>query len=260
MSELDRYLEVCQRAAQAGGAVLLDWAGRFAVREKAPADLVTEADEASQETIRKLLLEAFPEHGFRAEEADMRIVGKSALRWIVDPLDGTMNYVHGMPGYAVSIALEHDGKLLVGCVFDPVAELCYTATAGGGAFLNGRRLQVSRATALSQSLVAMSFPARADRHHPSVAQFLNVLERARSTRRLGSCSLNMAMVAGGQLDAYWAGSTKVWDIAAGALLIQEAGGHITALDGGPLQLESGQFVTAATKELHAELIEAIAVA
>src|SRR5687768_15961356 len=137
------YLTVCESAARAGGAVLLDWIDRFAVREKGPADLVTEADLASQNTIRDLLLSTFPDHAFLGEESS-ELPEDKPYRWIVDPLDGTTNYVHQVPQYAVSVALTHQGKLLVGTVYDPVSQECFTAAAGKGAWLNGRRLEVSR--------------------------------------------------------------------------------------------------------------------
>ncbi|HEX5445076.1 MAG TPA: inositol monophosphatase family protein [Pirellulales bacterium] len=256
MDAIDGYRTVCEQAARAAGEVLLDWAGRFSAREKGPSDLVTEADLAAQETIRERLLGAFPKHGFLAEEQNAQIPSQEdGLRWIVDPLDGTMNYVHGVPNYAVSIALEQRGRLLAGTVFDPVNRECFSAALGQGAWLNGRPLKASTASSLSQALVAASFPARVQRNDREVADFIEVTTRAQGTRRMGSSALNLCYVAAGRFDAYWSTSTKTWDIAAGALLVSEAGGVITSYDGGPLDLARPQFIAAATTNLHQELRE-----
>ena len=251
---LDAFLETALGAARRGGAVLLDWAGRFAVREKGPADLVTEADLASQEAVRAAILAAFPDHGFLAEENGASTTGRDGYRWIVDPLDGTTNYVHGLPQFAVSIGLERHGTPLVGCVYDPSADECFYAAAGRGAFVNERRLKVSDVTSLSQALVAVSFPPRVQRDNVNIVEFLNIMERAQAVRRMGSSALNLCYVAAGRLDAYWARDTKVWDVAAGYLIVQEAGGRLTDLAGGPPSLEAPKFIAAATTTLHAELL------
>ena len=253
MIQLAEFDAACQRAARLAGQLLLDRAGRVQVREKGPADLVTEADLASQEVIRESLLGAFPGHGFLAEENLSIASSDDDYRWIVDPLDGTTNYVHGIPQYCVSIALERSGKLLVGTVYDPVADECFSATAGGGAWLGERRLRVSRHQQLAQSVVAMSFPPGAKGDSPDVIDFLHVLDRAQSMRRMGSSALNLCYVAAGRFDAYWSGSTRIWDIAAGVLLVQEAGGIVTSRAGGPFVLDPSHFIAAATPELHAEL-------
>lgn len=256
MDAIDDYKTVCEQAARAAGGVLLDWAGRFSAREKGPSDLVTEADLAAQEVIRERLLAAFPQHGFLAEEQNANFASQEdGLRWIVDPLDGTMNYVHGVPNYAVSIALEQRGELLVGTVFDPVNRECFTAARGQGAWLDGRRLSVSKVGELAQALVAASFPARVERNDREIADFIEVTIRAQGTRRMGSSALNLCYVAAGRFDGYWSTSTKTWDIAAGALLVAEAGGVITHYGGGPLDLARPQFIAAATPKLHDELRE-----
>ncbi|HVX63556.1 MAG TPA: inositol monophosphatase family protein [Pirellulales bacterium] len=253
MDAILEYKTVCERAARAGGAVLLDWAGRFAVREKGPADLVTEADLASQEAIQKILLDAFPDHGFLAEENCSIPSQKDGLRWIVDPLDGTTNYVHGLPVYAVSIALEQSGKLLAGTVYNPVAEECYVAAQGHGAELNGKPLRVSQTASLDQALVAASLPAKVRRDDPDIKDFLEVTLRCRAVRRMGSSALNLCYLAAGRFDAYWARSTKAWDIAAGLLMVREAGGVVSSLSGGEPDLADPQFVSACTPALHQEI-------
>lgn len=253
MSAILEYKRICEQAARAGGAVLLDWAGRFGVREKGPADLVTEADLASQEAIRKILLDAFPGHGFLAEENLSIPSQQDGLRWIVDPLDGTTNYVHGLPVYAVSIALEQSGKLLAGVVYNPVADECYVAAHGHGAQLNGKTLRVSQTTRLDQALVAASLPAKVHRNDPEIADFLEVTLRCRAVRRMGSSALNLCYLAAGRFDAYWARSTKAWDIAAGLLMVREAGGVVSSLNGGEPDLSHPQFISACSATLHQEI-------
>lgn len=251
---LDEFLTVCRNAARAGGDVLLDWAGRFAVREKGRADLVTEADLGSQEAIRAVVGHAFPDHGFLGEEGDASTEGRDGYRWVVDPLDGTTNYVHGFPQFAVSIALERHGRLLVGTVYDPSSNECFSAAVGRGAWLNDRPLKVSQVQRLEHALVAASLPPAADRNSAAVAEFLTVMERAQAIRRMGSSALNLCYLAAGRVDAYWARDTKIWDIAAGFLFVTEAGGIVTEYDGGPVELARPKFVAAATTSLHGELL------
>jgi myo-inositol-1(or 4)-monophosphatase len=247
------YLTTCEQSARAGGAVLLDWMDRFNVREKGPSDLVTEADLASQQVVSEHLLAAFPDHGFLGEEAQPR-PGGSAFRWIVDPLDGTTNYAHRLPQFCVSVALESKGRVLVGTIYDPLSKECFTAAAGQGAYLNGSRLAVSQVTQLPTALAAVSFPARVPRGSPLITDFIEVLHQAQAVRRMGSSALNLAYLAAGRLDAYWATDTKIWDVAAGWLLVQEAGGVVTGLGGKPCDLEKPSFVAAATPELHRQML------
>lgn len=253
MSEMSDYKRVCEQAARAGGAVLLDWAGRFAVREKGPANLVTEADLASQEIIRKTVLGAFPEHGFLAEEDAFVASRDRGLRWIVDPLDGTTNYVHGVPGFVVSIALVQEDRVLVGVIYDPSRNECYLAAVGEGAFLDGRRLKVSNVESLAQALVGESFPPGVKRDDPEIRQSIEVLVRCQGTRRTGSTALNLCYVAAGRFDAYWTLSTHPWDVAAGVLMVQEAGGLVSDLGGGPLDLNRPRPLAVSTSALGREL-------
>lgn len=247
------YRDAALDAARAGGAVLMEWFDRKSVREKRPKDLVTEADFASQEAIRGRLLAAFPDHGFLGEEGQAKD-SVSGFRWIVDPLDGTVNYVHRLPGFAVSIALEFAGKMLLGVVYDPLAQECFTAEAGGGAFLNGNPIQPSACEALRDALVAASFSANVARDSVEIARFLEVLEASQSIRRLGSAALNLCYVAMGRLDAYWTTSVQSWDIAAGALILGEAGGIVTGLDGGQLDWLQPEMVAAGRDTVHRQLV------
>ncbi|MEX2139277.1 MAG: inositol monophosphatase family protein [Pirellulales bacterium] len=254
MSINDEFATVCEQSARAGAAVLREWKGRFRAREKGPSDLVTEADEASQEAVRRVILAAFPDHDVLGEEDTAPLVRRSPYRWIVDPLDGTTNYVHGVPNYAVSIALEHEGLLLVGTVYDPSTDECFTAVRGQGARLNGEPLRVSATDDLELALVAVSFPARVVAGSRPMVDFEKVIVRARAVRRTGSAALNLCYVACGRFDAYFARETKSWDVAAGALLVSEAGGTITGIDGREFSVDRPKFIAAGSAKLHAELL------
>jgi myo-inositol-1(or 4)-monophosphatase len=252
------YARVCENAARAGGAAVQGWVGRIDVREKGPADLVTQADFASQEAIRETVLRAFPDHSLLGEEQDPQTTTqppRTEYRWIADPLDGTTNFVHGVPHYSVSVALERHGELLVGAVYDPVRDECYTAIAGEGAYLDGRPIRTSHVRQLSDALAAVGFPARTPPDCPDLLVFLAALEPCQAIRRTGSTALNLCYLAAGRFDVYWSFSSKVWDVAAGVLLVREAGGVVTGPDGGPFVLEQAHFLAAANGPLHARLRE-----
>jgi myo-inositol-1(or 4)-monophosphatase len=223
------------------------------VREKNPADLVTEADLEAQAAVTRVILEAFPDHGILGEEGAEHLGKPGAPRWIVDPLDGTTNYVHGYPHFAVSIGCEWDGQVQVGCIFDPTLNECYTAARGKGARRNGEPIRVSPTVELKAALVGASFGPLPLADAPEIAQFISVLGVCRSVRRQGSAALSLAYVACGRLDAYWALENKAWDVAAGIVLVEEAGGVLTRLDGGPVDLMRPKLVTSATPQLHSEL-------
>jgi myo-inositol-1(or 4)-monophosphatase len=261
------FLEVCLDAARRGGAVLLEWQDRFRPREKGPKDLVTEADVASQEAIREVIHKAFPGHDFLSEEdaADRKSQGRdpipqrrSEFRWIVDPLDGTVNYVHRLPGFAVSIALQQGPAVILGVILDPFNEDCFIARKGQRPTLNGRPIKTSGCERLDQSLIAVSFSPNVPRGSIEIARFIEALLACQSVRRMGSAALNLAYVAAGRLDAYWATSVSIWDVAAGLLMVEEAGGAFTAMDGSPLCLERPEFVASATQPLHGQLLEILA--
>jgi len=251
------FLKTCEQAARAGGQVLLDWVGRIAAREKAPADLVTEADLASQEEIRRIVLSTYPDHSFLGEEGGSKGPANAEFRWIVDPLDGTTNYVHQIPHYCVSVALERRKELVCGAVYDPVSRECFTGQAGQGAYLNERRLTVSKVERIEQAVVAVSLPPQMTPESRELAEMVRVAVAAQALRRTGSAALNLCYVAAGRFDAYWGGNTKAWDVAAGALMIREAGGIITDYRGGPLDLNIPRFVAAATPALHKQMLEMV---
>ncbi len=250
------YLEVCEEAVRRAGAVLLEHFGRVTVRHKGPADLVTEADVAAQEAVRQAIRDAFPSHVLIGEEdpADGGHRDEAEFRWIVDPLDGTTNYVHRVPFFCVSLALEHRGELVVSAVYDPKSDVCFSAAAGQGTYRNGSRVQTSRVRSLRDALVSAGFPNVVTPDSPDLRLFNEVVLSSQSVRRTGSAALNLAYVAAGLFDAAWSASTKVWDAAAGALLIREAGGVVTSFRGEPVGTPKGPFLAAATPELHQELL------
>jgi len=253
------YAAVCELAVRKAGAVLQQWIGRVEVRKKGPADLVTSADFAAQETIREVVLGMFPDHELLGEEGtgtgSPTTEGKSAYRWVADPLDGTTNYVHGVPHYSVSLALEHQGQIITGAVYDPNRDECFTATAGQGAYLNGRPIHTSQVTELSEGLAAVGFPYDLRRDSPDLLVFLEAAPVCQAIRRTGSASLNLCYVASGRFDLCWSYSTKVWDVAAGVLLIREAGGVVTSPTGGEFVLEQAHFLAAANEPLSRRLID-----
>ena len=260
MNAIDDYLRVCIEAVHIGGRVIQDWAGRAEVRKKGPADLVTQADFASQEAVRKAVLEAFPEHCLLGEEKlpGVDAVERAEYRWIVDPIDGTTNFLHGVPHYCVSLALERQGELLVGAVYDPMLDECFTAAAGCGAQLNGRPIHTSAVTALSEALAAVGFPPNVQPDTPDLLVFMEMLRRCQAIRRTGSSALNLCYLAAGRYDLFWSYSTKIWDVAAGVLILREAGGQITSPTGGEFLLEEAHFLAASTPQLLGELLEVAA--
>lgn len=247
------FLGAAERAARAGGAVLEEWAEKFTVSEKGPADLVTEADVASQTAIYDILHAQFPEHGFLGEEGLRAKSANGEYRWIIDPLDGTSNYVHRFPYYAVSIALEHRGRLEAGVIFDPTRNEMFAAQRGAGATVNGRRLRVSRFDRLKQAMVIASFPPGVTPESLPIRRFLTVLPHAQTIHRSGSSALNLAYVAAGRLDGYWSTSLKPWDMAAGALIVAEAGGRVTQISGRPLDIEVQDLLCTNGSGIHEEL-------
>lgn len=235
--DLAIYLDAAKEAAQRGAAVLEQWRRRFAVREKGRADLVTEADLESQRAVVAFLSQRFPDHAFLGEEDDCQLSrpGTDAPpTWIIDPLDGTTNYVHDFPFYCVSIGLQLAGQLVVGVVFDPLRRELYAAARGRGAWLNGRRLTVSRISRLDEALLATGFPPDLCGHEQTLDWWRALSFQAQSLRRTGSTALNLAYVAAGRFDGYWAFDNHVWDIAGGVVLVEEAGGTVTQVNGSPL--------------------------
>jgi myo-inositol-1(or 4)-monophosphatase len=250
-------LAICELAARAGAEQLIAWRGRFTTREKAPRDLVTDADYASEKAVRAVIAEHFPEHGILGEEAPSMEQLDRPYCWVVDPLDGTINYAHGLPCYGVSVAVASGGKLLAGVVYDPERKESFAAALGGGARLNGQVMQVSPALTVEESLVAVSFPPRLNDNSLDLRAFAQVGPVCQAMRRTGSAALNLAYVACGRLDAHWAHEIHPWDAAAGVLLVSEAGGAVTAADGRPFDLVRADYLAASTTSLHQQLLPLI---
>lgn len=251
-------LAVCKLAAQAGAQQLLAWRGRFQAREKSSRDFVTDADLASERAICEVIAHHFPDHAILGEEsvassAPARELLSGPYCWVIDPLDGTTNYLQQFPCYAVSVGLVASGRLQAGVVIDPLLDETFAASREEGATLNGEPIRVSETKKVEASLVAISFPPDLSHDSPDLQSFLKVAIRCRAVRRTGSAALNLAYVACGRLDAHWAHQIHPWDAAAGVLLIEEAGGTVTASRGGAFDLAEANYFTAATSELHCSL-------
>lgn len=260
------YLQLAISAAQSAGRRLAKMLGQVSVREKNRRDFVTDADLAAQQLIRNAIAERFPDHRFLGEEPEpdstvgLRDNADSEYCWIVDPLDGTTNYVHQLRSFSVSIALQHRGEFVVGCVHDPLLDETYWAEKDGGAFLNGQPICASGTTNLREALLAVSLPTELQRGCRELEYLTNVLVDTDATvRRLGSTALNLCYVGCGRLDGYWATNSNIWDVAAGVLILREAGARIDHLLSGPLDLDDLQFLAAATTELQQELAECFSI-
>jgi myo-inositol-1(or 4)-monophosphatase len=255
---LGEYLDAAREAARRAAAVLEEWRQRFGVREKAHFDLVTDADIASQRAIFDYLGGRFPGHAFLGEEeAKHQRPGPGAPpTWIVDPIDGTTNYVHDCPFYCVSIGLQVAGELVVGVVYDPSRPEMFAAAKGQGAWLNDRRLRTSRATGLDEALLATGFPPDVRGQERTLDWWRYFSLRTRSLRRTGSTALNLAYVAAGRFDGYWAFDNHVWDVAGGVVLVREAGGVVTNADGSEYDPYTPDAV-ASNGPLHPVLLECL---
>jgi myo-inositol-1(or 4)-monophosphatase len=241
--------------AREAGALLRGLApGTRALATKASEiDLVTEADRRSEALILTRIAAEYPDHGVLAEEGSGR-PARSLFRWIVDPLDGTTNYAHGFPHYAVSIALEEKGRVVGGVVYDVPSGELFVAERGQGAYLNQARLRVSQVTGLSQALLATGFPYdRQTSEANNFDHFVAMKKRAQGVRRAGSAALDLCYVASGRVDGFWEMKLQPWDVAAGALLVSEAGGRLSDFAGGPFD-GTGLEVVASNGLVHDEIL------
>jgi myo-inositol-1(or 4)-monophosphatase len=229
--DLDAALQTAVDAARQAAKVLADWRARFTVREKGRADLVTEADEAAQSAVQSVIQAHFPDHGFLGEEGSVYAAPSAdgPPTWIVDPIDGTTNYVHDLPCYAISIALWSAGELVLGVVYDPTRDEMFHAVKGHGAWLGDRRLRVTETADLGQTLLTVGFPPDQRGHELQLDRWKRLALRTRGLRRTGSTAINLAYVAAGRFDAFWADGLKAWDVAGGVVLVREAGGMVTGL-------------------------------
>lgn len=250
-------LNIALKAARAACTIMnraSDNLSSLEVHKKAHHDYVSEVDMACERTIIDILREAYPNHQILAEETGITGPEKSAFQWIIDPLDGTTNFLHGFPQYAVSIALKRENEVIEAVVADPVANEVFTATRGVGAFVNGRRLRVSKRTQMAEALVGTGFPfRRTDDYDAFLKVFKEVAQSTSGLRRAGAASLDLAYVAAGRLDAFWEANLKSWDMAAGSLLVLEAGGLVTDFKGESDYLEKGQII-AGTPKIFGQLL------
>ncbi len=225
-------------------------------RKSSSVDLVTRFDKLAEETIASRLQKEFPDHGLVAEEGARR---EGGLRWYVDPLDGTNNFAHKLPHFAVSMALYEDDQPRVALTYDPVKEELFEAHLDGGTRLNGKRCQVASTSRLGEAMLATGFPY--DRHtdpHNNVRQLEAFLTRARGVRRMGAATLDLAYVAVGRYDGFWEFKLGPWDVAAGVLLVREAGGRVTSLPQGPVRLTAKVDLLASNGSLHSSMTEILA--
>ena len=252
-------LNTAVKAARRAGSVI-NRATRnldvLTVRTKSAHDFVSEVDQDAERAIVETLRGAYPEHAILAEEGGA--TGRSEYVWLVDPLDGTTNFLHGFPHYAVSIALMHRGVLTQAVIYDPNRNDLFTASRGRGAFLNEQRIRVSRRIRLSDALVGTGFPFRQFAHVDAYLAILReVMQKAPGVRRAGAAALDLAYVAAGRLDAFWEFGLEPWDIAAGALLVIEAGGLVGDLEGNDGYMESGNLITG-TPKVFAQMVQLVA--
>ncbi|MDH4196817.1 MAG: inositol monophosphatase [Candidatus Aminicenantes bacterium] len=248
--------EAREAVREAGRLLRENLDGRGEVSFKGAVDLVTAFDRKAQELVDRRLAAAFPEHGFLSEEnLDRR--GTSGCRWVLDPLDGTTNFAHTLPIFSVSLALERQGEILLGVVYDPMRDEMFWAAAGEGAFLNGRPVRVSPVDRLDRSLLATGFPydIRESRLN-NLDHFTNFAVRAQAVRRCGSAALDLCYVACGRFDGFWELKLKPWDVAAGSLIIREAGGRVTDFDSGDFDIFHPELA-ASNGLIHEEMLRVL---
>ena len=239
-----RCVDVASRVAKQAGKLLLKHAGSPARVEtkRSAVDLVTNIDRAAEHLIRRALTRSFPDFGFLGEEHGPSNEG-AATRWIIDPIDGTMNFVHGIPLFGISIGLEHEGKLVAGVIYDPSRGELYTAVRGRGAFLNGKRIRVSKTKDLSRSILSTGFSANFRKQpEPYLSWFRTFESSTHAVRRIGTTVLCMAYVASGRMEGFYEQDLWPWDIAAGIVIVEEAGGKVTNFDGKRSALERGRLI------------------
>ncbi len=248
-----------EAVTRAGGMQLARFGTHMRVDKKGEIDLVTEVDLAVERMLRDLIADRFPDHSVVAEELGGEAAAPaSAYCWVFDPIDGTTNYAHGLPIFCASLALEVDGRPEVAAVYDPSRQELFTAERGVGSFLNGRRLAVSPSATLIDSLLVTGFPYDVhDTAEDIVGLFGEFIRRARAVRRLGSAALDLCYVGAGRMDGFWEQRLRPWDVAAGALVVEEAGGRVTGMDGSEFGSRRGQ-VLASNGHIHGAMLEVIA--
>jgi myo-inositol-1(or 4)-monophosphatase len=250
-----QYLEKAVEIAREAGALLAGYyERRVAFESKGEFDLVTEADRASEKLIVERLSSHFPSHGILAEEGGGH-ESASEYRWYVDPLDGTTNFAHSFPMFNVTLALARGDDLIAGVVFVPLTNEIFTAERGSGAYLNNRRIHVSGAKRLAESLSSTGFPSRKRQHNSNIYFYYQLAMASHGVRRTGSAAIDIAYVACGRLDFFWEFGLKPWDVAAGSLLVQEAGGRVSEMDGAAHSVTRSESFLSDNGALHGEILE-----
>ena len=252
-------LNIAKRAALSASRILLrhfDHLERLNVTAKQRNDFVSEADVQAEREIIQTLRKTYPNHGILAEESGEHSAQDDEYQWVIDPLDGTTNFLHGIPHFAISIALRHKNRLEAALIYDPIRQEMFTAARGSGAQLNDRRMRVSSVIHMENALLGTGFPFRHPQHQPAyLGMFGKLFGSCIEIRRAGSAALDLSYVAAGRLDAYWEIGLKPWDMAAGALLVQEAGGLVSDFGGGNEFMRTGNIVAGSPKVFKALLQE-----
>ncbi len=242
-------INIAVRAARSAGNILLRYyehTDTLTVTEKRKNEFVSEVDKAAEQAIIEVLQKSYPDHSILGEETGSH--KGNEYQWVIDPLDGTTNYLHGQPQFSISIALKYQGQLEHGVIYDPLREEMFSATRGSGAFLNDRRIRVTQRKGLDGALIGTGFPYRDHSHLDAyMGMFRDMIADTSGIRRPGSAALDFAYVAAGRLDGFWELGLSEWDFAAGALLVREAGGTVTDIDGGERFLESGNVIAGGLK-------------
>jgi myo-inositol-1(or 4)-monophosphatase len=246
------FLPHIQQIASEAGDLLMEHFGKVDIEYKGEVDVVTVADRESEKLIVERLTKLWPDHDLMGEEGARRTSG-SDYRWYIDPLDGTTNFAHGYPVFCVSIALEHRGELVAGTVYDPTRREMFAAEKGSGAWLNDRAMRVSKTGRLAESLIATGFPSQKRHKNPNIHFYHHITLQTHGVRRAGSAAMDLAYTAAGRYDGYWEFNLNPWDTAAGVLIVHEAGGIVSDLDGGPFDIASKEVV-ASNGALHPALL------
>lgn len=258
MTEKNRHLDVAIKAAKEAGEIQMEYFGRpQSVTYKGEFDPVTEVDRLCDQAIQKTIYKTFPDHDILTEESPFQKKG-SSWRWVVDPIDGTTNYARGFPFFSVSIGLELEGEMMLGVVYYPILDELFVAEKGKGAFLNGQKISVSQTDRLNRSFLATGFPYDVQRNPDLYLRyFRQFLRKSLAIRRPGSAAIDLCYVAAGRFDGFWELKLKPWDMAAGILLITEAGGKVTSPEGNPFDLYSGGLLIASNGVIHEQMLKAI---
>ena len=253
-------LQVAIEAAREAGKLLKQSVGKIkTIEQKGGHDrnLVTEVDKKSEEIIVQIIKKRYPNHEILAEERGSQ--GKSKTKWIIDPLDGTTNFTHSLPVFCVSIGVEHEGEMVCGVIYDPNFDEMFSAEKGKGAFLNGKRIHVSQTPTLNKSLLVTGFPYNiVENPNNAVERFVNFLMKAQAVRRMGSAAIDLAYVACGRYDGFWEVALNPWDMAAGVLLVEEAGGKVSSFSGGKFDLYNSEIL-ASNGVVQEEMLKALKV-